>query len=221
VSLPARVLDTLYQAYGPQHWWPAPTRFEMMVGAVLTQNTAWTNVEKALDRLKSEVPEPEPRALLALPPARLAELIRPSGYFRLKTDRLRALCQWFVDAGGFAALDQLATAELRRELLGVHGVGYETADSILLYGFQRPVMVVDAYTRRIFSRLGAVSPEIGYEALRTWLEAELGAGEQVTRYNELHALLVRHAKVACRVRPDCAQCVLRRVCAYPLRQVTN
>ncbi len=221
MSLPARVLDTLYQAYGPQHWWPAPTRFEMMVGAVLTQNTAWTNVEKALNSLKSEVPELEARPLLALPPARLAELIRPSGYYRLKTDRLRALCQWFVDAGGFVALDRLATDELRRALLGVHGVGYETADSIVLYGFQRPVMVVDAYTRRIFSRLGAVSPEIGYESLRTWLEAGLGTHEQVARYNELHALLVSHAKVACRVRPACPDCVLRRHCQYGNATVTS
>lgn len=216
MSLPSRVLDTLYRAYGPQRWWPAPTRFEMMVGAILTQNTAWTNVEKALELLKSEVSTLEARALLALPPERLAELIRPSGYFRLKTGRLRALCQWFVAAGGFEALDHWPAQALREELLGVYGVGRETADSILLYAFERPVMVVDAYTRRIFSRLGAVSPEIGYEPLREWLEAGLGEQQRVVRYNELHALLVRHAKVACRVRPDCAQCVLRRDCAYPL-----
>ena len=214
MSLPARVLDTLYQAYGPQHWWPAPTRFEMMVGGILTQNTAWTNVEKALEKLKSEIPTLEASTLLALPPERLAELIRPSGYFRLKTGRLRALCQWFVDAGGFECLDGRTTKELRHDLLGVYGVGHETADSILLYGFERPVMVVDAYTRRIFSRLGAVTPEIGYEPLREWLEAGLGTKDRVSRYNELHALLVRHAKISCRVRPDCASCVLCDICAY-------
>ena len=214
MTLPARVLDVLYQAYGPQHWWPADSRFEMMVGAVLTQNTAWTNVEKAMARLRPALPELTASALLALPPEDLAELIRPSGYFRLKTRRLRALCEWFVEAGGFTALDDWSTTELRPALLAVYGVGNETADSILLYGFYRPVMVVDAYTRRIFSRLGAVSPEIDYEALRQWLEQGLGASDRVRRYNELHALLVRHAKVSCRVRPACDDCVLRQDCDY-------
>ncbi len=209
---PAAVLHTLLTAYGPQHWWPARTRFEVMIGAVLTQNTAWTNVEQAMAQLRAAVPLTA-SDLLALPPDRLEQLIRPSGYFRLKTRRLRSLCQWFVAAGEFSALDRLPTTELRPKLLAVHGVGHETADSILLYAFERPVMVVDAYTRRIFSRLGEVSPRIAYEPLREWLEAQLGEERRVARYNELHALLVRHAVVSCRARPRCESCVLRQNCA--------
>lgn len=206
-----RVHDNLLAAYGPQGWWPAEEVFEILVGAVLTQNTAWRNVEKALDNLRARNAM-EPRALLNLPQEELAEAIRPSGYFNIKADRLHHLCRWYVAQGGFAALAEWPTETLRRELLSVKGVGPETADDILLYAFERPVFVVDAYTFRIFERYGLIDPGYGYEALRAAVEAVAGPATQW--FNELHALLVVHGNQTCRPRPLCSQCPLRRGCQY-------
>ncbi len=195
--------------YGHQHWWPADTRFEILIGAILTQNTAWTNVERALANLRARR-WLGAKAILQAPRPQLAAALRPSGYYNLKAQRLRALCAWFVDAGGFRALDRWDTARLRQGLLGVHGVGPETADDILLYAFDRPVFVIDAYTRRLFARLGLLQGHPGYEALRAACERVLPP--DVPAYQQAHALIVEHAKRRCRPRPLCASCVLRRRC---------
>jgi endonuclease-3 related protein len=182
-----------------------------MVGAVLTQNTSWTNVEKALNRLTDRVPL-APAALLGLPEPELAALLRPVGYYNVKAARLRAFCAELLDAGGEPELAALDTDDLRRLLLGMHGVGPETADDMLLYAFHRPVFVIDAYTRRLFARLGLIDGDEGYEVLRARFEQALGP--DVPLFNEYHALIVRHAKDTCRARrPLCHVCVLRSGCA--------
>jgi endonuclease-3 related protein len=209
----AALYAALQSAYGPQHWWPAETSFEVMLGAVLTQNTAWTNVERALAQLRAEIPL-TPQAVLALDEPLLAELIRPSGYFNVKARRLRALCLALVEAGGEEALRAWPTAELRRWLLAINGIGPETADDILLYAFERPVFVVDAYTRRLFSRLGLIAGDEGYEQIRQQVESALGADS--ARFNAYHALIVRHAKEVCRARkPGCERCLLSGDCQWP------
>ena len=204
-----QVFERMFEAYGPQHWWPADTPFEVMVGAVLTQNTAWSNVEKAIAELKRR-DKLEAGAIARSRHDHLAAWIRPSGYYNVKAKRLKALCQWYLDHGEYRNLNAWATRELRHALLEVHGIGPETADDILLYAFQRPVFVIDAYTRRLFSRLGLCEREVGYETLRHALESALGP--DVRLFNEYHALIVRHAKVSCRVKPLCEDCVLRSRC---------
>lgn len=201
--------DRLLDRYGPQGWWPADTRFEVMVGAVLTQNTAWTNVEQALDNLRAADALAAP-VIAELDPGRLGTLIRPSGYFNVKARRLQAVCRFVIGAGGIDALAAMDTHALRTALLAVHGVGPETADDIILYVFDRPVFVIDAYTRRIFHRLGLASGKEPYEYLRA--EFERALGPDVPVYQEYHGLIVRHAKEACRVRPACADCCLRPRC---------
>ena len=203
------VYDRLYKQHGPQHWWPGDSPFEIMVGAVLTQNTAWTNVERAIDNLKA-AHALEAAAILHLPDAELGELLRPSGYFNVKAQRLKSFCRWFLEAGGYKALQAWPTDRLRQGLLSVKGVGPETADDMLLYAFDRPVFVVDAYTRRLFSRLGLVSPAIGYETLRAAFELALPA--KVALFNEYHALIVAHGKDICRPKPRCGDCGLLRRC---------
>lgn len=204
----------LYDHYGDQQWWPATSRFEVMIGAILTQNTSWTNVERALQGLQSAIPL-EPEALLTLELSQLAQLIRPSGYFNVKAARLQHYCRWFLQQGGFAGLDQLTTPILRQRLLAVHGIGPETADDMLLYAFQRPVFVVDSYTKRLFARVGLVADDIGYEVLRAWVEAVFVDGDDVVQlFNELHAMIVIHAKQYCRKKPLCEGCPLRCMCQY-------
>lgn len=199
----------LDDAWGPQHWWPGESVLEIMVGAVLTQNTAWSNVERAVANLKA-AGVLSMQALLALPLDELAALIRPAGYFNVKARRLRALLEWVSAAGGVEALSGWTDEKLRSGLLGVHGVGPETADDILLYAFGRPVFVIDAYTRRILGRLGLIDPTMGYEHLRAVIEAELPP--DVPLFNQFHALLVAHGKAICRPRPRCAACVLQGGC---------
>lgn len=202
----------LLAAYGPQGWWPADAAFEVVVGAVLTQNAAWTNVEYALEHLRG-AGALEPEAILSLPDAALGRLIRPSGYFNVKARRLKAVCAFVREAGGLDALAGYSTDELRRAWLSVHGVGRETADDIVLYAFHRPVFVIDAYTRRVFERLGLFRGDEPYEALRAAFERALGPDVPV--YQEYHGLIVRHCKAVCAVRPRCGQCCLRRRCPFP------
>ncbi len=144
-----RIYRLLFACYGPQHWWPGDSPFEIMVGAVLTQNTAWSNVEQAIDNLKA-VGLLELGSMRQASHAELAELIRPVGYFNVKAKRLLQLCRFLTESDG---LERLADGELRERLLSVYGIGPETADDILLYAFNRPVFVIDAYTRRLFARL--------------------------------------------------------------------
>lgn len=202
---------TLLDHHGPQKWWPAQTPFEVMVGAVLVQNTAWTNVERAIANLR-ERGVLEPHALLVLPQPELASLIRPAGYFNVKARRLRHLVAWYRDRSGMARLKYWSTDRLREALLGVHGVGRETADDVLLYAFHRPVFVVDAYTRRLYERLGIIDGEEGYESLRALTEEALSGS--VPRMNEWHALIVAHGKDTCCPRPRCDQCPLNDRCDY-------
>lgn len=203
------VFKLLFSAYGPQHWWPGDTPFEIMVGAVLTQNTAWTNVEKAIANLARR-DKLSAASVVAARHDHLANWLRPSGYFNIKATRLKNFCHWYIDAGGLAALSQLDTQTLRTALLSVNGVGPETADDMLLYAFDRPVFVIDAYTRRLFSRLGFIAGDEAYDDIRLSLEDKLGA--EIELYNEFHALIVIHAKTVCRVRPRCDDCLLRRRC---------
>ena len=196
-------------------WWPARSVFEVFAGAVLTQNTAWTNAARAIDELRAAGCL-QPRALLATSPVRLSRLIRSAGYYNVKQRRLRALAEWYVAEGERRGLRGRPTGELRAGLLRVHGVGRETADDILLYAFGRPVFVVDAYTRRLFSRLGKVAPDIPYEDLRALFERELPADAEL--YGEYHARIVWHGKLVCLARrPRCGECRLRRRCAYGRR----
>ena len=203
------IFNHLYKAYGPQHWWPGETPFEIMVGAVLTQNTAWTNVEKAIANLK-EQGSLSPAAIVDADHDDLAQWIRPSGYFNIKARRLKNFCQWYLDQGGFESLKRLEDNDLRHALLSVNGVGAETADDIMLYAFERPCFVIDAYTRRLFQRLDLVEGDETYEQLRHWFENTLGP--DVGLYNEYHALIVNHAKDICKPKPQCSSCCLRRRC---------
>ncbi len=217
------VYQALYAHYGSQHWWPGDSPFEVMVGAVLTQNTAWTQVEKAIDNLKADDCL-TPSCIVAMPDKQLATLIRPAGYFNVKTRRLKNFCRWFLEQGSETALSKWSSDDLRQGLLSVNGVGPETADDMLLYAFDRPIFVIDAYTRRLFSRLGMVAADEGYEQLRHSFEASLKTDipetrQRVTLFNEYHALIVIHAKDVCRKRPLCGQCFFNRQC--PANEIKN
>jgi endonuclease-3 related protein len=187
-----------------------------MVGAVLTQNANWKNVERAIANLRRAGALTLGR-ILRLRPASLGTLIRPAGYFRVKARRLLALCRWLDErcGGRLARLRRIDDSPLREELLAVHGVGPETADSILLYALGRPVFVVDAYTRRVLSRHGLARGEEPYEVIRASFERALGTREAVRRYNEAHAQIVALAKRHCRTRPACEGCPLHTWRRYP------
>lgn len=206
--LPARaVFAALHRRWGPQQWWPARTRAEMIIGAILTQNTAWPNVEQALRRLRAAGALHFDR-LHAATPAEVEEWIRPAGTFRVKARRLRAfthlLCSEF--GGSLDVLFRLATPALRARLLAVHGIGPETADCILLYAARRPVFVVDAYARRVLGRHGWSVPGEPYDAVAHRFTDQMAADAPL--FNEYHALLVRLAKEHCRAQPRCEECPL-------------
>ncbi len=207
--------DSLYRAFGPQHWWPGDTPFEVILGAILTQNTAWANVEKALANLKHAnllTPERLHRAQTV----RIAKLIRPSGYFNTKARKLKAFMQWLYAAygGSLRRMFRQDLATLRSELLGVFGIGPETADSILLYAAEKPIFVVDAYTRRIAARLGWTKNDATYDELQRLFMQNLL--RNVALFNEYHALLVALGKDYClKTKPRCDTCPVRDVCAYP------
>lgn len=207
-------LETLSKTLRPMRWWPARTPFEVIVGAILTQNTAWQNVEKAIRNLRREHLL-TPRAIENVSGQRLARLVRPSGYFRQKTKKLKAFVRFLRKeyGGSLARMFKTPTLELRERLLNVHGIGRETADSILLYAGGHPIFVVDAYTHRILGRHGlapgkpAGKPD--YEAVRSLFETNLPLDARV--YNEFHALLVNVGKNWCRSRePRCFACPLQR-----------
>jgi endonuclease-3 related protein len=202
--------QTMAAHYGEQPWWPADSAFEVVVGAVLTQNAAWSNVEKAIGQLKA-ADMLSLEALHAAPHAELGELIRPSGYFNIKARRLKNLCQFLVDCGGLDALAAQPLSMQRAGLLRVNGVGPETADDILLYALERPVFVIDTYTRRLLQRLDLADGSEPYEMLRAGFEAALPA--DVLLYQQYHALIVMHAKASCRKSPRCDACALAGDCA--------
>lgn len=207
-SLLYAMYDAMLEALGPSHWWPGETPFEVAVGAILTQNTNWSNTARAIANLRA-AGVLEPAALAALPDTRLAELIRPAGYFRLKAGRLKNFLRFLRDEAGLsmAALNGKSLATLRPKLLEVKGVGPETADSILLYALSQPTFVVDAYTKRILSRHGMVPEDAGYDEMRDLYMGALDPDPAL--YNEYHALLVRVGKDFCRPKaPRCAACPL-------------
>ncbi len=206
-----RIYERLNSHFGDLHWWPAETPFEVVVGAILTQATAWTNVARAIANLKA-AGVLAPAALLALPEDDLALLVRPSGYYHAKAHKLRAFLSVLAEeyGGDLDRLFALPTLVLRERLLGIYGIGPETADSICLYAAGRPLFVVDAYTRRIAARLGLADAKIGYDDLQALFSANLPA--DVALFNEYHALLVCHGKYTCCPRPRCAECVLADLC---------
>ncbi len=207
-----KLYEGLLTLYGRQQWWPADTSFEVMLGAILTQNTQWSNVEKAIVLLKQRI-NLYPEALLSLSSADLESCLKPSGYFRIKTQRLQNYCRWYLAEGGYGGLDQLATPELREQLLKVKGIGPETADDILLYAFHRPVFVIDAYTRRLLQRLDLIQGQENYEYCRQLFETQLP--KNVDLYQQYHALIVMHAKKHClKTKPVCFGCCLPAVCVY-------
>lgn len=207
------LLTSMYQsmlaALGESRWWPAETPFEMVVGAILTQNTNWKNVERAIDNLKA-AQALTPATMAALPADELAALIQPSGYFRVKAQRLKDLVRFIEHecGGDIASLAQRGLDELRPMLLGIKGIGPETADSILLYALNQPSFVVDAYTRRILSRHGLLPEEAHYDEVREFFMDALDPDPAM--FNEYHALLVRVAKNFClKQAPKCEACPLR------------
>lgn len=204
-----RIYDILNLHYGPQYWWPADTPFEVMIGAVLVQNTAWKNASAAISRLR-EAGLMTPSVIHEISTDELAGYIVSSGYFNIKAMRLQALCQWLVEKNDIDKLKKLPLKTLRRELLGIHGIGPETADDILLYALDKAVFVIDAYTRRLFSRLGLLQHDDSYEDLRRCFEQALD--EDVEVFKQYHALIVAHAKDICRKQPLCERCCLAEQC---------
>ncbi|HGJ67435.1 TPA: endonuclease [bacterium] len=193
--------------YGPQYWWPAETKFEMIVGAVLTQNTSWHNVSIAIDNLEKN----GLFGLFSLIDADenlVKDLIKPIGFFNIKYNRLINLLEYFAEQGLDNPKFMYAPVyELRQELLSIKGIGRETSDSILLYAFGRPIFVVDAYTRRLFSRLGyGWMEKADYDEIQHFFMANLPMESII--YNEFHALIVRHCKELCKKNPICLECNL-------------
>lgn len=202
-----RVYDLLNGHFGDLHWWPADGPFEMMVGAILTQNTAWTNVEKAIRALR-EKDLLSPAALFRLPEDQLAQVIRPSGCYHLKAGRLKAFVRFVVEEYG-GCVEAMSAEELpglRNRLLAVRGIGPETADSILLYGCRKPVFVSDAYTKRVLLRHGIVGADAGYEAIQSLFMDHLP--HEAPLFNQFHALIVKTGKNFCRKAPKCGGCPL-------------
>ena len=201
------IYNRLFSAFGAQHWWPAESRFEMIVGAILTQNTAWKNVEKAIASLKSNAVL-TPLALRDIRQSELALLIRSSGFFNMKALRLKAFIGFLFDEydGSLDKMFSESADRLREKLLAIKGLGPETVDSILLYAGHHPYFVVDAYTRRIFSRHHLIDPKSAYQTIQHFFMERLPA--DVKLYNEYHALIVKLAKQFCKKEPECLSCPL-------------
>ncbi len=211
-ALLGEVYQRLLARYGPQGWWPGGSPFEVIVGAILTQNTAWTNAARAIGNLQAH-DLMSPPALRAAPEADVAEAVRPSGYFNAKARKLKAMAEFLGEYGdSVEAWRGMAPRRLRAELLGVHGVGPETADDIVLYAAGLPSFVIDAYTQRIVERMSPRRRLRGYDAFQAFFERNLPVDAAL--YNEYHALLDAHAKYVCTKRaPRCGVCVLRDLCA--------
>ena len=203
------MFDLMLNHFGPQHWWPGETEIEIIVGAILTQNTNWNNVEKAILNLKTDNLL-SVEALYNALPSSLAENIRPAGYFNIKAGRLKNLINAIMEkyGGDITRFLNEETPKLREELISIRGVGPETADSILLYAAKRPVFVIDAYTHRILNRHGLSDDQVAYYDLQDLFMNNLP--EDTGLFNEFHALIVRTGKEYCRRRPLCNLCPLEK-----------
>ncbi|MFH0732935.1 MAG: endonuclease III domain-containing protein [Candidatus Omnitrophota bacterium] len=203
----------MFKIYGPRNWWPANSPFEVIVGAILTQNTSWRNVDKAIRNLKKKR-KLSPRALHNIGKTELASLIRPSGYYNIKAKRLKSFIDFLFKKhkGSLKSLFSGAAGSLRAKLLNINGIGPETADSIILYAANKPVFVVDAYTKRILQRQGLIKKSASYEKVQQLFEGNLPKSSRL--FNEYHALIVEHAKTICKKKPLCALCALRKDCKY-------
>jgi endonuclease III related protein len=205
-----KIYRILYKTYGPRNWWPGETSFEVMVGAILTQNTSWRNVEKAIQKLKGKgILDPE--GIHRLKKTELAPLIRSSGYYRIKADRLKSFIDFLFEEydGDLKRMKRGRLVELREKLLAVKGIGPETADSILLYGLKKPIFVVDAYTKRVLSRHGVISEMASYEEVQKLFMDHLPHDGKL--FNEYHALFVHLGKTACKKSPKCDICPLKGI----------
>ncbi|MBI2574827.1 endonuclease III domain-containing protein [Candidatus Woesearchaeota archaeon] len=229
MNKPVQIYKLLLERFGRQNWWPVTAvkagksskeskgskEFEVMIGAILTQNTAWRNAEKAIAGLaKMQLLSPE--RIRAADTKELATAIRPVGYYNQKAERLKILARHIVGnyngKGGISAMKRKSTEELRSELLELKGIGPETADSMLLYALDKPVFVVDTYTRRTFSRIGLCSSDSSYEELQKLFMESLPQKKEL--FNDYHALIVEHGKSICRKEPLCGICPLLNICRY-------
>ena len=204
------IYASLLKSFGKQYWWPGDTGFEVVIGAILTQNTNWINVEKAIKNLKAAKVF-TPKKLYEIDIKKLAELIKPSGYFNVKAKRLKHFIDWLFSNynGSLSKLFKHDYATLREELLSVYGIGKETADSIILYAAEKPTFVVDAYTKRVLVRHGLITDDYDYEAIKAVFEDNLPA--KVPLYNEYHALFVMVGKHYCKPKMQCEECPLENV----------
>ncbi|MGD9676286.1 MAG: endonuclease III domain-containing protein [Candidatus Bipolaricaulia bacterium] len=212
----ASLYRLLLATYGPQGWWPADTSWEVCVGAILTQRVAWRNAQAALEGLRrSKILAPA--ALASAPERAVAEAIRPALFYHSKAAKLKDFARVVVTrwGGDVTRLRAESPDTLREALLGIHGVGSETADAILVYVAHRPAFIADRYALRLFERLGWIPADTGYEAVRAAVMAAWAADADA--YGELHALIVRHGKERCRPKPLCSGCPLASLCSLPER----
>ncbi len=215
-----KYFNNLSKIYSLDNWWPAASKFEIMVGAILTQNTNWSNVEKAITNLKKAM-KLEPLNILNTSNELIQSLIYPSGYYKVKTRRLNALCEMIVSEfdGSEHIMQQLPWREVRTTLLDVNGIGPETADDILLYALHKPVFIVDQYTRRIFSRLGYNPTNDSYDGWQELFMQSLPNDPNV--FKNCHSLIVQHAQNLCRKIPICEPCPLKNSCQFPNSKLDN
>ncbi|CAN5243340.1 endonuclease III domain-containing protein [soil metagenome] len=208
---PPTLLERLLAMHGPQHWWPGDTAFEIAIGAILTQRTSWRNAARAIANLKA-ADRLAAKDIVAMDETELQNLLKPCGFYRVKSKRLKDFCRWLESHNGFARLRALPTPLLREALLAIRGIGQETADAILLYACGRPVFVVDAYAYRLLGRVGSIEKGMqpSYEAVRHYVESAIGP--DTAALGELHALIVKHGQALCRPQPACARCQLQPQC---------
>ncbi|MFC1974229.1 endonuclease III domain-containing protein [Chloroflexota bacterium] len=214
-----KIYNILLNSYGPQHWWPGESPFEVIVGAILTQSAAWGNVVKAISNLK-EAGVLTPDSLRQLSIEELSRLVYPSGYFRVKALKIKAFVQRLGKDYGdsLEKMFALDIADLRSELLSIYGIGDETADSIILYAARKPVFVIDAYTRRLFRRLSFSLSGSSYNAFQALFMDNLPVDEGI--FQEYHALIVQHSKAVCKKYPLCNKCCLSNICLYVKQPVS-
>lgn len=205
-----KLYNALYKSFGPQHWWPARTKFEIIIGAILTQNTAWSNAEKAIKNL-ARGGLLNPASIKYIKKKRLANLIKPSGYYNIKAGRLKNFVNFLFKkyGGSLEKMFRQNTESLRKELLDVKGLGRETVDSILLYAGRKPIFVIDAYTRRVLSRHDIVHNDSDYDSIQQLFMNNLPLEESL--FGEYHALLVKLAKDVCKNKPECHSCPVKNV----------